>query len=556
MKFKNFFGVCRSIMSPKTQQDDVSFFNNCLFVLSFLAIVFLPDICFRIFLNLPIHTEITFLAGTIGFGFLLSFTNGYVYGCFAVVIFIMQTVQLNYMAFFGESIAPENILNIVREARDVFDPAYLKQTWFVVPLLAGLFGINICLFRHKKMIKIKWIWILLFYLAAHKPYRAYTGTKGIWYFQPSISRPSLKNSISTFSYFFFQYWPKGYKNVSLAYTPYEIKSRPSETQNILLIWGESLYARHLPMFGYARDTFPRLGKRLKTEKNWLYATSISGGIATATSTLLFFNTIREPANAAEIKKHTANLFKIAKQNGFSTYYYSNQESRLTMGLGSKYIDYSETNDSKKIFFAKHKDEGLNILLQEIDFSHGKNFIVLHMRSPHLPYENRYKGREAEFEKFLPTKTSNRYEYMVNTYDNALLYTDFVVDKIIDTFNEKSKGTANSVYFAADHGQLFDYNGHWGHNDLVIEQGITPFFVRKTNAGKLPKTMPHYEIGKLILGDLGAELVNPNEEASVYYLHSNNIDYPYDYIKYKINSDGTAKELFVGNTGTDASKKRN
>ena len=230
MNFKRFFVLSKYNTPPPLS-------NNILFALSFITLVFLPDIVFKLFVNLPIHIDITFLAGSICFGFLLSFTNGFVYFCFMAVVFAMQAVQLNYMAFFGEAISPENILNIVREARDVFDPAYLKQTWFVLPLLVALFWVNIRLFCRLKMFKIKWIWILLFYLAAHKPYRAYTGSKGIWYFQPSISRPSLKNSISTFSYFFFQYWPKGYKNVELTYAPYEIKSRQSETQNILLIWG-------------------------------------------------------------------------------------------------------------------------------------------------------------------------------------------------------------------------------------------------------------------------------------------------------------------------------
>lgn len=243
MNFKNVSKLFKDVLYSTHPDRRVSILNNTFFVLSFVALVFLPDIIFKFFFSLPIHIEITFLAGTIGFGFLLSFTNAFVYCCFMAVIFAMQAVQLNYMAFFGEAISPENILNIVRESRDVFDPAYLKQTWFVLPLLIALFWVNIRLFFRLKMFKIKWIWILLFYLAAHKPYRAYTGSKGIWYFQPSISRPSLKNSISTFSYFFFQYWPKGYKNVDLTYAPYEIKPRPSETQNILLIWGESLYAR-------------------------------------------------------------------------------------------------------------------------------------------------------------------------------------------------------------------------------------------------------------------------------------------------------------------------
>jgi glucan phosphoethanolaminetransferase (alkaline phosphatase superfamily) len=303
------------------------------------------------------------------------------------------------------------------------------------------------------------------------------------------------------------------------------------------------------IYGYERETFPRLSRKLAEDDGFMTAMGESGGIATATSTLLFFNGVREPANAQELAKGTANLFKLAKERGFETYYYSNQESRLTMGLQSKYIDHLETNDANPVFFARYKDEGLVKMLEEIDFSKGKHFVVLHMRSPHSPYENRYKGREAEFEKFVPAETAdNRFDYTVNTYDNALLYTDMVLDKMVTLYLEKTENTKSSLYMTADHGQLFNFQGHWGHNNLLLEQGRVPFFAKMNHRpDDFPETISHYEIGKLIARDIGAEIINPNETDRIMFLHGNNIDFPYDFITYKILSDGQLEKINIKNT---------
>lgn len=517
-------------------------------MLVFVTAVFLPDKIISWLCGTRIHIEWLFFFGVAAFGLLLSFTNRFVFWIFMVVIFVMQMIQLHFVVFFGEAINAENLMNIGRESKDIFDPSYLKQTWFVSPLLIGLFGLTVYLFYRLRLVKIRLVWLILFYLAAHKPYRAFTGSKGIWYFQPGITRPSLKNSISTFSYFLFQYYPKGYKNISIEYLPYSVKQHETPTENILLVFGESLYSEHMPMYGYHRNTFPLMGERMAADRNIKQAQAVSGGIATATSTLLFFNTVREPANAEEIKRQTANLFRLAKQSGFKTFYFSNQESRLTMGLGAKYIDELVANDTNPVLFARLKDEGLVELMNETDLSEGKNFIVLHMRSPHLPYENRYKGRELEFEKFVPAaKSKNRLEYSINTYDNALLYTDFVIDKMINTFKTKSKGRKNSIFITADHGQLFNYQGHWGHNSLLIEQGKVPFFTDTPLVENLPAAVSHYQIGKLIAADLGFEIINPNEKENSFYLHGNNIDFPYDFIKYNIAPSGEIKEQYKKNT---------
>jgi len=535
----------KNFLKPEIKNRKIS--NNLWIVLAFVVACLAPDLMLKLVCHLPIKIEMLFLGGVILFGLLLSLTNKIIFFFFTVLIFIMQTIQLNFMAYFGSPIDPANIMNMFRETKDIFDVSYLKETWFVMPTLIACFALLIWTFLKTKPIKLPLIWIVLLYLAAHKPYRAYTQTKGIWYFQPALTRPSLKNSISTFSYFTFQYWPKGYENVSIQYEPYKLEEKNSDVQNILVIWGESLYAGHLPMYGYERQTFPLMSKVLEKE-GWQKALGVSGGIATATSTLLFFNTAREPANAEVLKNHVADLFAAAKARGFRTYYLSNQESRLTMGMKTADIDELMTNDMNPIFFSKYKDEGLVKLLKEKALKSNKNFVVLHMRSPHSPYENRYKGREAEFEKWTPAETAkDRLEYETNTYDNALLYTDMVVFQMVEAFETLAHGTRNSIFITADHGQLFDYNGMWGHNNLTLEQAHVPVFVKSKNFETLPAVVPHYVLGKMILSDIGFELNNPNEKDGVYYLHGNNVDFPYDFIEYEIKGNEVT-QLRRENTG--------
>lgn len=520
----------------KFTNKNTSWIDNLRIMVFFVLAVFLPDFVIGHICHLPIKIEMVFLFGVILFGLLLSATNKFVFLFFVSVIVLIQIIQLHFMAYFGSPIEPSNIMNLFRETKDIFDVSYLKHTWFVLPILVVCFGVLIYYFFKSKPIKIPFVWLILFYLAAHKPYRAYSETKGIWYFQPSLTRPSLKNSISTFSYFFFQYWPKGYQNLTVEYQPYELTDSSSDVQNILLIWGESLYAGHMPMFGYERNTFPLLS-HITEQKGWQKSLGISGGIATATSTLLFFNVAREPANTDILKTHVANLFQAAKNKGFHTYYLSNQESRLTMGLQTSAIDEIITNDTNPIYFAKYKDEGLINILKEKGLKGKKNFIVLHMRSPHSPYENRYKGREAEFEKYTPAATSkDRFEYETNTYDNALLYTDMVISQMVQSFEKLALGTNYDIFITADHGQLFDYQGMWGHNNLVLEQAKVPFFVKSFEIKDLPSVISHYQIGKLILTQIGFELKNKNENNNTYYLHGNNIDFPYDFIEYRIENE--------------------
>ena len=532
--------------------------KNFIFTLVATLATFVPDMIMNFMTNSHIIIEPLFVLYVFGFMFLLSLCQNILVYAFIILWVLMQSIQLNFMAFFGHPITAGEIMNIIYEHRDIFDTAYLQQTWFVMPMIILFYGALIFIFYKgsKQSVKVRWMFLVVLYLASHKPYRAFTETKGIWYFQPGPTRSSFKNSINTFSYFFFQYLWKDNQSSEVAWKPYQIQKTFSDTQNVLVIFGESLYSEHMPIYGYNRNTFPLLQKRIEKNKNIAVATAIAPGISTATSTALFFNSIREPGNIKEIKNLTGNLFKTAKENGFETYYFSNQESRLIMNIGEKYIDHIVNNDSEPLFFSKYRDEGLAKMLEDIDFKNGKKFVVLHMRSPHLPYEKHYHGKEEQFQKFLPdTPDADRLTYTTNSYDNALLYTDFVIDKMINNFQTANKGQKSAVFLTADHGQLFDFHGMWGHNKLVVEQGKVPAVIITDKKISLPKYISSYQLSKLILQQLGVKLINPNESDNIFFLHGNNIYYPYDFMQYQFLPDGKIKNNSPQNTQDFATKQK-
>jgi len=87
------------------------------------------------------------------------------------------------------------------------------------------------------------------------------------------------------------------------------------------------------------------------------------------------------------------------------------------------------------------------------------FAVLHTYGSHFNYKERYP---AEYAYFLPepsaeAEAANR-DGLINAYDNTILYTDAVLDSIMNTL--EATGRPAALLYLADHGEdIFDDNRH-------------------------------------------------------------------------------------------------
>ncbi len=222
--------------------------------------------------------------------------------------------------------------------------------------------------------------------------------------------------------------------------------------NIVLIIGESL--RNDKLFS---DLTPNLNK---FQKNIISKTAISGATNTDVSLPLLLNNSINPLQIDKCK----NLFKLAKNANFKTYFISTQSQKalkyINEFLSKEYIDFYKDGGDKKLF-----DDFLLQNLNEIDLN-SSNFIVLQFYGQHSPYERYFK----EFEKFKNYKTTK--DKIISNYNNSLLYSDFILTKIIEYF----KNNKTHIIFTSDHGEFLGEDGKFGHNQfhkLIYE---VPFFL--------------------------------------------------------------------------------
>ncbi|MCQ8200531.1 sulfatase-like hydrolase/transferase, partial [Vibrio parahaemolyticus] len=78
--------------------------------------------------------------------------------------------------------------------------------------------------------------------------------------------------------------------------------------------------------------------------------------------------------------------------------------------------------------------------------------------------NRYP---PQFRKFTPTCDTNEIqtcikEQLVNTYDNTLVYVDYIVDKAINLLKEHQDKFTTSLVYLSDHGESLGENGIYLH----------------------------------------------------------------------------------------------
>ncbi|MDR1434856.1 MAG: sulfatase-like hydrolase/transferase [Puniceicoccales bacterium] len=437
----------------------------------------------------------------------------------------MQVAQFIHCAYFGVQLSPFALHFMQKEMGDVGTEIafFWKDYGYVIPMVFIPFFL-IYFLNRKSVVKKTWIGILIISCIFGSIGKRLC-TDASQRFTPNSRRITLYNSLKAFfGYFIIKY---RHYDFNKTYQPYAVeKNQFFEREspiNIVYIIGESCNYRHMSLFGYGRnDTTPRLKSLAQNNDNFIFQVGISGANSTLSSVKFITNAIYEPDNLKQTSLETTNLFKLAKQNNFKTFYLSMQCDTLLAAIGgAPHMDQIVTKETDPIQIRLKKDLYLLKLIQKQTFSE-KNFIVLHQSSVHSPYELTYgQGYKA------PRIFFGNPQKILDDYDNAMLYNDFLISQIFEFFN----GSKDPFYivWASDHNELLGENGMYGHGSgclvpevtqiPVIVQSNDPLFLKKINN---TFAITHYEIAKFLAEQIGFDIINPNEEEKVFY--SNGIDY--------------------------------
>lgn len=261
-----------------------------------------------------------------------------------------------------------------------------------------------------------------------------------------------------------------------------IKRRKKEKNEIIVfVIGETARYGNFGINGYKRNTTPRLSKRAN-----LVSFDSTYAIANLTTVSVPFILSRATPQTTEILNKEKSVVEAFKEAGYHTAWIANQSfgNKLLMPISSS-CDYThylpvdiQNNQNRDIKL-------LDYLTPLVDESKGQQFIILHSLGCHFKYNCRYPKEFAQFQPDLNSETYvteilDKYNLrkledvsgklnnqplltklktiLVNSYDNAILYTDFFLDSTIQVL--ENTGKSCMLVYIGDHGEnLLDDDRH-------------------------------------------------------------------------------------------------
>ncbi|MEA8799550.1 phosphoethanolamine transferase EptA [Klebsiella aerogenes] len=230
----------------------------------------------------------------------------------------------------------------------------------------------------------------------------------------------------------------------------------------IVVLGETSLAENFSLGGYDRETNPRL----KQDDVVYFPKTTSCGTATAVSVPCMFSNMPRAHYDEELAHHQEGVLDILQRAGVQVLWNDNDGGCKGACDRVPHQNVTNLNLSGECIDGECYDDVLfHNLDSYIDNLQQDGIIVLHTIGSHGPtYYNRYP---AEFKKFTPTCDTNEIQsctqqQLTNTYDNTILYVDYVVDKAIKLLQSKQDRFTTSLVYLSDHGESLGEDGVYLH----------------------------------------------------------------------------------------------
>ena len=242
---------------------------------------------------------------------------------------------------------------------------------------------------------------------------------------------------------------------------------------IVFIIGETARYGNFGINGYERNTTPRLSKRPN-----IVSFDSTYAIANLTTVSVPFILSRATPQTTKIFNKEKSVVEAFKEAGYGTAWIANQSfgNKLLMPISSS-CDYTHY---LPIDIQNHQNLDIKLLAYLtplINQPKEQQFIILHSLGCHFKYNCRYPKEFAQFQPDLNSETNvtailDKYNLktledipnkldnksflteaktmLVNSYDNAILYTDFFLDSTIHVLEQTGKSCI--LVYVGDHGE--------------------------------------------------------------------------------------------------------
>ncbi|MCF1428192.1 MAG: phosphoethanolamine--lipid A transferase [Shewanella sp.] len=248
-------------------------------------------------------------------------------------------------------------------------------------------------------------------------------------------------------------------------TDARVRAQADKPRLLVLMIGETARAQNLNYYGYSQPT----NQFTKKDDLVVFKDVTSCGTATAVSLPCMFSPMnREDYNARRAKAQDS-LIDVLAHAGIELHWIDNDSGckgvcdRVSNKLISLNAD-PKLCDGESCLDQILVDE-LHQTLKTMDTAPKDTVIVLHMMGSHGPaYYKRYPDAKR---LFTPDCQRNdiqncSHEELINTYDNTIAYSDYILSQVIDVLKAQQTAFDTSMLYLSDHGESLGENGLYLH----------------------------------------------------------------------------------------------
>ena len=223
---------------------------------------------------------------------------------------------------------------------------------------------------------------------------------------------------------------------------------PSAEEIYMLVIGEASRAASWQLYGYHRETNPRLSKHNDIT---IFSDVMTQSNTTHKSVPMILSSVHTSQHRELYRRK--GLPALFNEAGFTTYFLSCQSPQGAM------IDHLASDAHHIIYMdAPRLDMQLvnTMRLALAKENSPKLLFILHCYGSHFSYHQRYPQEFAHFtpDDDVAIHRKNR-EMICNAYDNSIRYTDNLLSEVISTL-ESQDDAITAMLYCADHGEdLFD-----------------------------------------------------------------------------------------------------
>lgn len=258
-----------------------------------------------------------------------------------------------------------------------------------------------------------------------------------------------------------------------------MRSADAKPRLLVLIVGETVRAQNWGLNGYVRQTTPELQR--------IGPINFSNVTACGSSTEVSLPCMFSPYGRADYNKdkihRSDSLLHVLDRAGVETLWIDNQSGCKGVCAGLPFRDFNPDDDPEHCDGERCLDEVMLKTLAVAARGRARDaVIVLHPLGNHGPsYFRRYPQR---FRRYVPdcrTPELGRCsrEAIVNAYDNAILYTDDILSRVIRILDEDDSRDTAMIY-VSDHGESLGEAGLYLHG--------VPYAIAPDTQLKVPMVM--------------------------------------------------------------------